>query len=276
MSPAWMSTAIASSSAEAGRERRAGTLRAWGRAGGLAAGTAGWFSLRLLSWALLLPFPGARDRIRRWIFQRWARGVLRRLGVRVTVEGTVPGPPFVLVSNHLSYLDIVVYAAVAPARFVAKREVRGWPGVGFLAWGMGTIFIDRTLKRDAVRVLDDMGAAIGGGDGVTIFAEATSSAGHSVLPFKPALLEWAARTGYPVHYASLGYRTPAGAPPAHLAVCWWGEMTFGDHLLDLCRLPGLSATVRFGAEPIEEKDRKRLAGRLHHAVSAQFIPVVTE
>lgn len=274
MSPRWMSTAIVSSSAEATAGR--GSLRAWGRVVLLGGWTAGWFGLRLMSWGVLFPFRALRDRLRRWILQRWASGVLALLRVRVTVEGPVPAPPFVLVSNHLSYLDIVVYAALAPACFVAKQEVRDWPGVGFLAWGMGTIFIDRRRKRDAVRVLEDVGAAIAGGDGVTIFAEATSSAGHGVLPFKPALLEWAARQEYPVHFASLGYRTPPGAPPAHLAVCWWGEMTFGDHLLDLCRLPGLSAVVRFGGAPIEATDRKHLAHRLHQAVAAQFIPVVTE
>ena len=65
------------------------------------------------------------------------------------------------------------------------------------------------LKRDAVRVLDDLADALDGGDGVVVFAEATSTAGHTVLPFRPALLEWAARTGHPVHYASIAYRTPA-------------------------------------------------------------------
>ena len=79
-----------------------------------------------------------------------------------------------------------------------------------------------------------------------------------------------------MHYASIAYATPPGGPPAHLAVCWWGEMTFGDHLAALARLPWVAATVRFGAAPIAEQDRKRLAGRLHAAVSAQFIPVVVE
>jgi 1-acyl-sn-glycerol-3-phosphate acyltransferase len=193
--------------------------------------------------------------------------------VRITVEGPVPAAPFYLVSNHLSYLDIVVYAATMPARFVAKREVRDWPVVGFLARAGGTIFIDRTVKRDAVRVLQDLGSAVVEGDGVVVFAEATSSPGHMVLPFRPALLEWAARAGHPVHYASLAYRTPDDAPPAHLAVCWWGDMTFGRHLVELSSLAWIDATVRLGAGPISERDRKRLADRLHRAVSEQFTPV---
>jgi 1-acyl-sn-glycerol-3-phosphate acyltransferase len=237
-----------------------------------------WSLAALLTWAagtlLLFPFRRGRQSVRRVVLRRWALGVTRILGVRIAVEGPVPLPPFYLVSNHLSYLDIVVYGAVMPARFVAKQEVRNWPVVGFLARTMGTIFIDRTVKRDVVRVIDDLAGAVADGDGVVMFAEATSSPGQMVLPFRPALLEWAARSGQPVHYASLAYRTPADGPPAHLAVCWWGEMTFGRHLVALSRLPWIEATVRHGAGPIAEPDRKRLAERLHQAVSAQFIPVV--
>ncbi|HXG43236.1 MAG TPA: lysophospholipid acyltransferase family protein [Gemmatimonadales bacterium] len=210
------------------------------------------------------------------MLQAWSRGVCRLLGIRVRVTGVVPRPPFFLVSNHLSYLDIVVFAAQTPCRFVAKREVGAWPGVGMLARIMETIFIDRTVRRDALRALAQVDRAIRDGDGIVLFAEATSTAGRSVLPFRPALLEWAARTGQPVHYASVSYRTPDGCPPAHLAVCWWGEMTFGRHLVGLARLPRIDASLHFGPAPIAERDRKQLAGRLHDAVRAQFVPVVTQ
>lgn len=266
-----MRTAIASSSAET-----VIPARAWVRLALLA----GWTAVGFAAWGtgtlLLLPSRRGRGMVRRVTLRGWAQGVAWILGVRITAEGPIPAPPFYLVSNHLGYLDIIVYAALMPARFVAKQEVRRWPVVGFLAWAGGTIFIDRTLKRDTVRVLDDMASAIAEGDGVVVFAEATSSPGHTVLPFRPALLECAARAGQPVHYASLAYRTPEDGPPAHLAVCWWGDMTFGRHLVALSSLSRIDATVRIGPGPIAERDRKRLADRLHRAVAAQFTPVVTE
>lgn len=274
MSQASTSTAIASSSAETAGE--VSSVLAWARLAGLAAWSAVWISAWGALTLLAFPFGDARHGIRRAIFRCWARGAAGLLGLRVTLDGTVPKAPFFLVSNHLSYLDIVTYAAVMPARFVAKREVRGWPVVGLLARAMGTIFIDRTVKRDALRVMDRLGAAAREGDGVVLFAEATSSAGHEVLPFRPALLEWAARSGSPVHHASVGYRTAAGSIPARLSVCWWGDMTFGRHLVALARLPWIEATLRFGDAPIAEGDRKRLAEQLHQAVSARFIPVVLE
>lgn len=237
-----------------------------------AATVGGWALLSLL----VAPAAGARRQVRRGALRAWGRIGTRILGIRLAVEGRAPAAPFFLVSNHLGYLDVLVFAALAPVRFVAKREVRRWPVVGAAAAVMGTIFIDREVKRDAVRTLDTLAEAIAAGDSVLVFAEATSTAGRGVLPFRPALLDWAARTGHPVHYASIAYATPPGSPPAHLAVCWWGEMTFADHLAALARLPWVAATVRFGAAPITEQDRKRLAGRLHAAVSAQFIPVVVE
>ncbi len=266
-------TPTARSSADGGPLRS--RLRAAARLTGLGiwtgAGLAVWAAGRLL----LLPLPRWYRGFRRRLLQAWSRGACGLLGIRVQVTGAVPAPPFFLVSNHLSYLDIVVFAAQTPCRFVAKREVSAWPGVGALARIMETIFIDRTVRRDALRVLARLDRAMQDGDGVVLFAEATSTAGRSVLPFRPALLEWAARSGRAVHYASVSYRTPAGAPPAHLAVCWWGDMTFGRHLMELARLPCVHASVQFGPAPIAERDRKRLAGRLHEAVRAQFVPVVT-
>ena len=108
-----------------------------------------------------------------------------------------------------------------------------------------------------------------------LFPEGTSTDGRQVCPLKPALLEVAARQGYPVHYARVSYRTPSDAPPAHLAVCWWGDMEFGSHFVELCRLPGFQATVTFGAYPIVERDRKALAQKLHRALTHDVVPAVS-
>ena len=181
---------------------------------------------------------------------------MQTLGLGFTWEQLSAGQRFRTLNRTITETDLVMFTGVT----------------GMLE----TIFIDRTNKRDAVRVLEDLAGAVRDGDGVVLFAEATSSAGHTVLPFRPAMLDWAARSGHPVHYASVAYRTPAGAPPAHLAVCWWGDMTFGRHLVELSRLPRIEATIRHGTAPIAERDRKRLADRLQRAVAATFTPVVTE
>jgi lyso-ornithine lipid O-acyltransferase len=110
---------------------------------------------------------------------------------------------------------------------------------------------------------------------VVLFPEGTSSLGARVLPFKAALLEAAAQAKQPVAYAALSYRTPVGQPPAHLVVCWWGEMTFLDHLYRLLQVPKFEALVVFGEQTLQATDRKTLAAQLWQAVSEQFIPVVS-
>ncbi len=193
--------------------------------------------------------------------------------MRRLVTGQVPQGPALLVANHLSYLDVVLLAAELPAVFVAKREVRGWPGLGQVAWLVGTIFVDRDSRRDLTRTAAAMSRALSLGDTVVLFAEGTSTRGERVLPLKPALLEPAVQGGWPVRYATLGWRTRPDQPGADLALCWWGEMNFLPHLIGVAGLTEFTGTVAFGADPVSANDRKTLAANLHSAIARHFIPV---
>jgi 1-acyl-sn-glycerol-3-phosphate acyltransferase len=204
--------------------------------------------------------------------RRWARGTLGILQIEVGTEGAPPIRPFLLVANHLSYLDVVVLMTLVDAVFVAKREVRGWPLFGPLARIIGTIFIDRESMRDVIRVGEAMRRARADGHGVVLFAEGTSSDGTCVLPLRPALLDAAARGEWPVHVASLSYHTAPGDPPASDALCWWGDMTFLPHLAGVCRLTHARARVTFTPQAIMASDRQALAKGLHSAISRSFTP----
>jgi 1-acyl-sn-glycerol-3-phosphate acyltransferase len=267
------STATVSSSAEPTSLRR--EARAIARLLSLVLWLGSGTVLTAAGTLLFLAIPAAAGRWRRRMFRILSSGTAWILGVRIRTIGSLPAAPYLLVSNHLSYLDIVVFSSVLPARFVAKREVRGWPLIGPLSWLLGTIFIDREQKRDALRVLDQLDGALQGSDGALVFPEATSSDGAAVLPFRPALLEWAAVRRFPVHAASLSYQAGPGAPPVAQSVCWWGDMPFGQHFLGLARLDQVEATIRFLPEPITDSDRKCLAMRLHAAVSATFTSTYT-
>lgn len=230
-------------------------------------------------WLLCRPFvsfsTGASSWLRSFIFQNWARCTAYALAVRVSVAGEPPPPPFLLVSNHLSYLDIVVLGALLGGVFVAKREVARWPVLGAMCRGMGTIFIDRESRRDAVRVAALIERRLREGDGVVLFPEGTSTRGRAVLPFKSALLETAARTGLPVSCAAITYRTAPPDAPADSSVCWWGTMTFLDHFGRLMQLAEIGAVVSFGDHAISSSDRKVLTAALHREVTARFTPVIS-
>lgn len=231
------------------------------------------YALRIVVLPVMWIAPAFERRLRSGIFRTWARGVWAIVGIRVTVQGTPPAPPYYQVSNHLSYIDIIVVAGVLGCVFVSKAEVANWPVVGLIVRGLNTIFIDRARMRDTMRVNTLIGDALDRGYGIHMFAEGGVSQDCTVNRFKPPLLEPAVQKGCPVHYAAISYRTSNGSAPASEVVAWLEGVSFGGHILRLLRLPGFDATITFGEAPITGNDRKELADALCDAVRARFTPL---
>ncbi len=234
------------------------------------------------SYALwLLGVPVARQhrytaiRWRNYCFRLWARLCRAILNMQLTVEGEPPREPFLLVSNHLSYIDVIAIGSQTECTFVAKSDIEHWPLLGYMGGKMETIFIDRTSASDLPHVIGLIEHALHERKGVVVFAEGTSSPGSTVMPFLPSLLEPAVRQNLPVAYATITYRIPSGTPPVHTTVCWWGGMSFRKHLFNLFHVPSFEATLRFGPQRLHEENRKVLARKLQQAVLDQFEPVVS-
>ncbi len=217
--------------------------------------------------------PRSRGRWQGKVFHWWGAALMPLLGVRVDWQGPAPATPFLLVSNHLSYLDIMVLGSRLPVVFIAKVEVKRWPVVGHLCRIVDTIFVDRSRKADLRRVLDHARAELGRGRGIVFFPEGTTSSGAGLLPFRASLLDLPASLAMPVWAAAIRYETGAGDPPAHLSVCWWGAAPFTPHLWGLLALRRIHVTVRVAPEPIVAGERKQLAALLQAAVAARFTPV---
>ena len=211
---------------------------------------------------------------RQLIFRLWSDGFARIAGMNIEVIGTPPKPPFFLVSNHLSYADIMALRAVVTGVFVAKREIGDWFFAGRLIRSMEIVFIDRRNRRDIPRAGAEIIKKLDEGEGVIVFPEATSSKGEFVLPFNSSFFEFAAQHDVPVSYVALSYRTPEGEIPASEAVCWWDDTTFLHHMLRLFSVPTFTAILSFGDETILDPDRKALARRLQSKVAEKFIPVI--
>lgn len=240
----------------------------------LVAVTAVSYAVLLAVLLVLLPAPDLRRRGRNAIYHGWSRLCLRLLGGRLRLEGTPPAAPFFLVTNHLSYVDVLVLAARLDPFFIAKLEIRSWPLFGLLARTVGTIFVDRELRRDVLRVNRLIASVLAQGYGVVLFPEGTSTQGYEVAEFRSSLLDYPARDGMPVHAAALHYRTPAGEIPAHLGISWWGDAPFLPHAVQLLGLRSFEAVVRFSPRTVTSSDRKQLAELAHAAVVEVFEPVV--
>lgn len=236
-----------------------------------------WTALCYLAWlpiavVALVSGPWSR-RWNEFAVRVWTGGLVSALGMKVHVVGTPPPKPFFMVSNHLSYLDILVLGARLGPTFISKHELAGWPVLGHLARVTGVIFVNRDRKRDAVRVLDEIDTAVGRGAGVILFPEGTSTRGDQIYPLKTALLEWAARKQFPVHAVSLCYGTDHRDYSAVDDICWWGDAAFAPHFLNLLAIPRVTATVSFASEPVIASDRSALGARLRTVLAATHTPV---
>lgn len=203
----------------------------------------------------------------------WGKMVIKLFSMEIRLKGNPPKPPFFIVSNHLSYLDIPIYSAYIDTTFVAKAEIRKWPVVGFMAETLGIIFVNRKKRSDVKRVNNLIASNLNDRQGVILFPEGTTSPGLEVLRFRPSLLEHAAVSNIDVSYSSLRYETSENDLPAYKSVCWWGKKSMLKHLFMLSKNRKVFVDIRFGAETVTNKDRKDLAMELHKKVTSIFDPV---
>ncbi|MDR9416062.1 MAG: 1-acyl-sn-glycerol-3-phosphate acyltransferase, partial [Gracilimonas sp.] len=126
-----------------------------------------------------------RKRYEPWrnLFMRtWSEGVAFIFNMSVEVEGKPPKAPFFLVSNHLSYMDIIPLYLSLRCTFVAKKAVRKWPVLGYMVNAVGVIFVDRNRRTDVKRVNELLSKSMNEYQGLIVFPESTSSGGEAVLP----------------------------------------------------------------------------------------------
>jgi lyso-ornithine lipid O-acyltransferase len=231
-----------------------------------------WTLLSMPVQALLIALPG-RGKV---VFARiyWSM-MCRLLGMKVRVIGprlardAVSGRPIVYVSNHSSWLDILVLGGRLDACFISKAEVTRWPLISWIARLGRTVYV-RRQRTSTGRERDDMRGRLAGGDNLILFPEGTSSDGSRVLPFRSAFLSIAELPVTPdgrpplvqpvsVVYDRLGY-LPAGRANRPL-FAWYGDMDIGSHFWRLAQHRGLRATVLLHAplDPATYPSRKALA-----------------
>ncbi len=204
----------------------------------------------------------------------WARGLLFRLGLRLQVQGLAAPGAVLVVSNHVSWLDILAIHAVLPrARFVAKSDVRQWPVLGWLIAAVDTLFIERRHKRDAVRVLHSMAQALAQGQTVAVFPEGTTGDGPVPLPFHANLLQSALTSGVPIQAVVLRYSEPGRGFSRTAA--WIGDDSLGGSIWGLALARGLC--VHLTLLPLIDPagmDRRSLARQLQQRLAAVLSEVV--
>jgi 1-acyl-sn-glycerol-3-phosphate acyltransferase len=201
-----------------------------------------------------------------WV-QAWSQHLRALWGIHLKVLGqpAIAGP-MLLVANHISWLDIVVMHAARHCRFVSKSDVQRWPLIGTLASGCDTLFIERTNRRDAMRVVRDMTQALQNGDVVAIFPEGTTSDGLSLLPFHANLIQAAIAADAPVQPMAMKF-IDRQSGQISLAPCYIGDDTLLGSVWRTLNSEGIEAVVHFGEpQTAQGRDRRAWAHALREEV----------
>jgi 1-acyl-sn-glycerol-3-phosphate acyltransferase len=212
---------------------------------------------------LAIPMPG-RSHIQRG----YCTMMLRALGVRITVSG---GPirnlrGVLVVSGHVSWVDIFAIGAVMPGSFVAKAEMISWPGLGFAARLMKVIPIERASLRRLPDVVGMVAARLRAGQTVVAFPEGTTWCGLAYGQFRPAMFQAAVDAGRPVQPLRLEYHHRDGTPSTVAA--YVGDDTLIASIRRLVTARRTIVGVQVESLQLPGTDRRDLAARCEAAVRA--------
>jgi 1-acyl-sn-glycerol-3-phosphate acyltransferase len=212
-------------------------------------------------------------RLQRIIPHLYHRVLSALIGIRIREVGQRSTKvPALILSNHVSWLDICVITALAPVVFVAKSEVAQWPVFGWLAKLQRTVFIDRQARHRTGAATGEIADRLLGGDAVVLFAEGTSSDGIRVLPFRSALIGAVHRAvGAATHHKeiavqpmSVAYVGLGGVPLGRALrerVAWYGDADLMPHFFQVLACGAVDVTVSWGDATAYgiSADRKQIA-----------------
>jgi 1-acyl-sn-glycerol-3-phosphate acyltransferase len=207
---------------------------------------------------------------RQALVQWWSARLLRLIGVRLTVSGAPREGASLLLANHVSWLDIAtLHAACGRARFVSKADVLAWPLLGWLIRHVGTLFIERERKRDALRVVHEVAACLQRGDTIAVFPEGTTGPGDRVLPFHANLLQAAIAVAAPIQLAVLRYSEPGMT--LSTAAQYIDDTTLIQSIWRVISARGLAVELRFlSSHATAHADRRALAEHMRGEIQQEL------
>ena len=223
---------------------------------------------------LTFQFPFATQEVKNRHIQKWSRGLLSIFGIELRLRNPeiLPATPYLMASNHISWMDIHAINAFKPIRFVAKSDVEGWPIFGWMAKQLGTVFIKRDSARHGKYIANEVSDVLKA-QSVCIFPEGTSTIGEGVLPFKPNLFESAVIAQVPVYSLAITYRSLSSGERSEVPA-FVGEMGLLESMAKILKDRKLIVELAFlspsGASPEASSDRKWLALHSQEAISNQL------
>lgn len=224
----------------------------------------------------LFPFKFLRRRLATEINVLCSRVVLSLLHFKIQHIGPSPHDGSLIIGNHMSYLDILIYLSRFKTLFVTSVDMKWRFLLGQITVLGGCLYVERRNPRKLPKELKTLKKFFDNGFTVCVFPEGTSSDGLSVLPFKKSLFQIALETKAPIQPIVLNYTKINGEPFSEKnndSVCWYGEMNFFKHFLQLLKLKSIEAELKVLPliESTQFKDRKALADHTHRIILKHYL-----
>jgi 1-acyl-sn-glycerol-3-phosphate acyltransferase len=226
-----------------------------------------------MAWVCLL---GKKPSWRDWVVRRAYRGILFIIGISLQVRGSLSNVrPLLVVSNHVSYLDVVIMGSVFSFRFTPKKDIASWPVISSICRLTGCVFIDRRPEKFR-EAMEQVRQSLQEKQVISLFPEATTGNGVTTLPFRTGFFHLAegeiAGSPLMVQPVAVIYthirRLPIGVSQWP-DIAWYGDMKLVPHLWGLLGVGRVNAVLDFLPPTTlsPHGDRKRLAAHCHYAVT---------
>jgi 1-acyl-sn-glycerol-3-phosphate acyltransferase len=209
---------------------------------------------------------------KRSIIKWWCVGLLRAFHIRVNTFGNLPPANtqgVMFVANHISWADIHALNSLIPLRFVAKSDIKDWPIFGYLVTKANTLFIDRSKRQAAGRIVETVSSSLMSGDNLCYFPEGTTTDGTHMLPFKSSVLQAAIKANTQIWPVAIRYINADGSINTEMAYAGETSMIESmeliimqkNSLVELHFLPPMQAAGR---------DRRELTDAAFQAIKTKL------
>jgi 1-acyl-sn-glycerol-3-phosphate acyltransferase len=192
-----------------------------------------------------------------WSSRNWGKTCLFILGLRCTKSAFPKTDCYILMPNHRSYLDIMVFAAYSPSAFVAKQEVKKWPVLGQALSASQAVLVNRSELKSLLNTMQSIKSSIEKGISITLFPEGTTSIGPGILPFKSGSFKIAADLQVPVIPCAIHYRD--------IGMAWIGSDALIPHFFRQFWQPTSMVNIQFG-KPLVSSDHQKLKAEVKEQI----------
>lgn len=225
--------------------------------------------------------PWKRRKILQRMVSRHSKVACAVFGIKIDfsgLENAKEEAAYLVVGNHLSYLDVLIMSSFRPLCYVTSMEIKQTPFLGLLTEVGGCLYVERRSRENIQNEIGEIELALKEGLSVVVFPEATSTNGEQVLPFKRSLFLSAVKSGCSVLPTVIQYDAIDGKPVSKEnrdKLCWYGDMRFAGHFFGLMAMKEINVSLKVLPEiPVEpDSTRDKLMEQAQKLVHENYEPI---